>query len=84
METSPSPLLESANRVFADTSYLFALLNAQDVNHAAALRMTKQIRKAQIEVVTTWDVVSETATLLRYRLGSVSYTHLTLPTILRV
>jgi predicted nucleic acid-binding protein len=45
------------------------LLNAKDVNHAAALRITKQIRKAQVEVVTSWDVVSETATLLRYRLG---------------
>ena len=67
METSPSPVLEGAGRAFADTSYFFALLNARDPDHAAAMRIAQQIAIGQVEVFTTWDVVSETATLLRYR-----------------
>jgi predicted nucleic acid-binding protein len=69
MEISPSPVLESAGRAFADTSYFFALLNARDPDHAAAMRIAQQIAIGQIAVFTTWDVVSETATLLRYRLA---------------
>jgi predicted nucleic acid-binding protein len=68
METSPSPVLEGAGRAFADTSYFFALLNVRDPDHAAAIRIAQQIAIGQVEVFTTWDVVSETATLLRYRL----------------
>ena len=67
MEASPSPLLESAGRAFADTSYFLALLSAKDPAHAAALRIAQQIAIGQIDVFTTWDVVSETTTLLRYR-----------------
>ena len=67
METSPSPVLEGAGRAFADTSYFFALLNARDPDHAAAMRIAQQIAIGQVEVFTTWEVVSETATLLRYR-----------------
>jgi len=68
METSPSPVLEGAGRAFADTSYFFALLNGRDPDHSAAMRIAQQIAIGQVEVFTTWDVVSETATLLRYRL----------------
>jgi predicted nucleic acid-binding protein len=67
METSPSPVLEGAGRAFADTSYFFALLNARDPDHAGAMRIAQQIAIGQVEVFTTWEVVSETATLLRYR-----------------
>jgi predicted nucleic acid-binding protein len=66
METSPSRLLEGAGKAFGDTSYFFALLNAQDPDHAAAARIAEQIAISQAEVYPTWDVVSETATL-RYR-----------------
>lgn len=68
METGPSPVLEGAGRAFADTSYFFALLNVRDPDHAAAIRIAQQIAIGHVEVFTTWDVVSETATLLRYRL----------------
>jgi predicted nucleic acid-binding protein len=68
MEKSPSPVLEGAGRAFADTSYFFALLNAKDPNHAAAMRIAQQIAIGQIAVFTTWDIVSEATTLLRYRL----------------
>ena len=67
METSPSPVLEGAGRAFGDTSYFFALLSATDPDHPAAMRIAQQIAIGQVEVLTTWDVVSETATLLRYR-----------------
>ena len=67
MEISPSPVLEGAGRAFADTSYFFALLNASDPDHGAAMRIAQHISIGQLEVFTTWDIVSETATLLRYR-----------------
>lgn len=67
MEVSRSPVLEGAGRAFGDTSYFVALLNARDPDHAAAIRIAQQILIGQVEVFTTWDVVSETATLLRYR-----------------
>jgi predicted nucleic acid-binding protein len=67
MGTSHSPLLEGAGKAFGDTSCFFALLHAQDPNHAAATRIAEQIAMSQAEIYTTWDVVSETATLLRYR-----------------
>ncbi len=67
METSPSPVLEGAGRAFGDTSYFFALLNAKDPDHVAAIRIAQQVAICHVEVFTTWDVVSETATLLRYR-----------------
>jgi predicted nucleic acid-binding protein len=67
MEASPSPVLEGAGRAFGDTSYFFALLNPIDPDHAAAVRIAGQIAIGRVEVFTTWDVISETATLLRYR-----------------
>jgi len=69
METSPSPVLEGAGKAFADTSYFYALLNAQDPDHPKALRIAEQILLAHAEVFATWDVISETATLLRYRMN---------------
>jgi predicted nucleic acid-binding protein len=67
METSPSPVLEEAGRAFGDTSYFYALLNASDPDHDVAIHLAQQIAIGRLEVFTTWDVVSETATLLRYR-----------------
>ena len=50
MGTSPSPLLEGAGKAFEDTSYFFALLNAQDPDHTAATRIAEQIAISQVEV----------------------------------
>ena len=61
------PLLESARRVFADTSYFFALLDPRDASHARAVEISEEVLLRNIELVTTWEIVLESATLLRYR-----------------
>ncbi|MDO8519608.1 MAG: PIN domain-containing protein [Deltaproteobacteria bacterium] len=53
--------------LFCDTSFFFAALSAADPNHAKALNLLSINKKA--ELATTWDIVGETVTLLRYRMG---------------
>ena len=57
--------VETVSRIFCDTSFFFACLVQKDINHDRAREMLK--RHAQVDLVTTWEVVSETVTLLRYR-----------------
>jgi predicted nucleic acid-binding protein len=59
----------NAREVFADTSYFYALLNARDHYHPRAVEISKQVGALGAEVCTTWDVVVETVTVLRYRAG---------------
>ena len=54
-------------RLFCDTAFFFASLDPQDTNHQRALELNEEIRSSQIQLFTTWDIVSETVTLLRYR-----------------
>jgi predicted nucleic acid-binding protein len=54
-------------QVFCDTSFYFAALNTSDRNHGQAKEFLSANK--QLSLVTTWDVVSETVTLLRYRIG---------------
>jgi predicted nucleic acid-binding protein len=58
---------EGKHRVFADTSYFFALLHPRDPHHADAVEISEKIARERLTVYTTWEVVVETATLLRYR-----------------
>lgn len=58
----PSPL-----RFFCDTSFFFALLNVPDPGHRSAKQFLMDHKNATL--ITTWDIVSETTTLLRYRLN---------------
>jgi len=60
---------ESAREVFGDTSFFYALLNLRDPNHARALELSDELATDGTGVCTTWDVVVETAALLRYRAG---------------
>lgn len=55
-------------RVFCDTSFFFAALAPRDVNHARAGEILAMCRKERTSLISSWDVVSETATLLTYRL----------------
>jgi len=57
------------HKVFADTSYFFALLNPRDPHHAEAIEISEQIAGEGSSVYTTWEVVVETVALLRYRAG---------------
>lgn len=67
MEKTARSSGESKRRVFADTSYFFALLSPNDSNHGRAIEISQEVGQRRLNVYTTWDVVVETATLLRYR-----------------
>ena len=54
-------------RLFCDTSFFFACLDPSDVNHSRAAQLVEEAEASRSDLLTTWDVVSETATLLRYR-----------------
>ena len=54
-------------KAFCDTSFFYACLDARDINHLAALAALEAAEGTIL--CTTWDVISETLTLLRYRSG---------------
>lgn len=53
--------------LFCDTSFFYATLTASDPNHQQAKDLLIAYKNSELE--TTWDIVSETVTLLRYRGG---------------
>lgn len=55
------------DRVFGDTSFFFACLEPLDAHHGRALELASRIVDRGWAVHTTWDVIGETVTLLRYR-----------------
>ncbi len=57
------------SRLFCDTSFFYACLDPKDVNHDRAERLTDDAATSGVAFFTTWDIVSETVTLLRYRKG---------------
>ena len=57
------------SRLFCDTSFFYACLDPDDTNHERAKELTADAVASATTFVTTWDIVSETVTLLRYRLG---------------
>jgi len=58
------------NRAFCDTSFFFASLYPKDVNYEEAGQILKEALAQEITLYTTWDIISETATLLLYRFTS--------------
>ena len=54
-------------RLFCDTSFFYACLASSDVNHLRASRLIEEAEASRSSFLTTWDIVSETTTLLRYR-----------------
>ena len=57
------------SRLFCDTSFFYACLDPKDANHDRAERLTDDAATSGVAFFTTWDIVSETVTLLRYRKG---------------
>lgn len=55
------------NRAFCDTSFFFASLSPDDSNYAKAGGMLEYCKENSVTFYTTWDIISETVTLLRYR-----------------
>lgn len=57
------------SRIFCDTSFFFACLEPRDFNHVQAARWLEQAEREQTAFWTTWDIISETVTLLRAKSG---------------
>jgi predicted nucleic acid-binding protein len=57
-------------QAFCDTSFFFASLYPKDVNYDRAGQILKEALAQKISLWTTWDIISETATLLLYRFSS--------------
>lgn len=57
------------NKVFCDTSFFFASLFPDDSNYEKAVEILQYCSKHKITLCSTWDIISETVTLLRYRAG---------------
>jgi predicted nucleic acid-binding protein len=55
------------NGVFCDASFFFASLYPDDTNFEKAGELLARCRDKEVALHTTWDVISETVTLLRYR-----------------
>ncbi|MBH0203082.1 MAG: type II toxin-antitoxin system VapC family toxin [Nitrospira sp.] len=53
--------------VFCDTSFFYACLDPRDSNHARAQALVTESASVGTTFCTTWDIISETVTLLRYR-----------------
>jgi len=58
------------HRAFCDTSFFFASLYPKDVNYERAGQILKEALDQKISLLTTWDILSETVTLLLYRFNS--------------
>ena len=54
-------------RLFCDTSFFYACFDPRDVNHHQAHSLSVEAAEADSALYVTWDVISETLTLLRYR-----------------
>ncbi|MBI5101651.1 MAG: type II toxin-antitoxin system VapC family toxin [Nitrospirae bacterium] len=55
------------DKAFCDTSFFFASLSPEDANYKAAGALLEYCKKHNVILYTTWDIISETVTLLRYR-----------------
>lgn len=54
-------------QVFCDTSFFSACLDPADANHGRAKEIIAEAAASGSILCVTWDIVSETVTLLRYR-----------------
>jgi predicted nucleic acid-binding protein len=54
-------------RVFCDTSFFYACFDPDDAHRARAEELVAEAVTSGTAFTTTWDIISETVTLLRYR-----------------
>ena len=54
-------------RLFCDTSFLYACFDPRDAKHERAKTIVAEAATAKTVLCVTWDIISETVTLLRYR-----------------
>ncbi len=71
-------------RLFADTSFFYAALDPEDASHPTARKTVEWIAITNTRIVTTWEVIVETVTLLRNRYSyaaAIGFIQKTLPTV---
>lgn len=61
--------LKDFHSVFCDASFFIALFSKKDTKHKRALELFKEIREYRIAIHTSWFVISEAMTILRYKYG---------------
>ncbi|MGH7793293.1 MAG: type II toxin-antitoxin system VapC family toxin [Candidatus Binatia bacterium] len=54
-------------RLFCDTSFFYACFDRRDINHKLAMGLSADAAASGSRLYVTWDIISETSTLLRYR-----------------
>jgi predicted nucleic acid-binding protein len=59
-----------ASQAFCDISFFFASLYPKDINYERAGQILSEALIKKILLCTTWDIISETVTLLLYRFNS--------------
>lgn len=57
----------SATRVFCDTGFFYATVARGDRHYDRAGELLEECLRARIELCSTWEVLSESVTLLTYR-----------------
>jgi len=61
--------LKGLHAVYCDASFFIALFSKKDIKHKRALELFKEIKDEQITIHTSWFVISESMTVLRYQYG---------------
>ena len=59
-----------SDRVFCDTGFLYAALARGDRHYERAGELLEECQHQRVRMFSTWEVISETVTLLTYRLHS--------------
>lgn len=59
--------IKGIRQVFCDTSFFYCCLDPREIFHGRAKELATQAAEAGTILSSTWDVASETVTLLRYR-----------------
>jgi predicted nucleic acid-binding protein len=61
--------LKGLHAVYCDASFFIALFSKKDIRHTRALQLFKEIKEERIAIHTSWFVISESMTVLRYQFG---------------
>lgn len=59
----------NSNKVFCDTSFFYSFLDTNETTHPLAEKIVDQCIEKKVQFYVTWEIISETVTLLRYRLS---------------
>jgi predicted nucleic acid-binding protein len=61
--------LKGFHAIYCDASFFIALFSKKDTKHKRALELFKEIKVDRIAIHTSWFVISEAMTVLRYQYG---------------